>query len=181
MKKRFIISCLFLCTLFFIPGSSALAQQSLSNSGALKSTQQIQQRVSEKVATGQARIRQKIVERVRNVVGVRFNVFERALNRCEILLDKLQIRIDKAGAGDKDTAEAVSLMDDARSKLDDAKAKLADIQGKKGEVVDKVEFQDIKDKLQAVHKDLNIIRQDGSKIIRILKSFNSATSSGQNL
>jgi len=57
---------------------------------------------------------------------------------------------------------------------------LASIESKKGVAIDKAGFQEIQRLLQGIRQDLHVIRQDASKIISILKGFNSATSEGKN-
>lgn len=122
----------------------------------------------------------KVVERVRNSVGVRWNVFNKAVEKTVVLLDKLQARIDSAKGAGKDTKEAEGSIVDARAKLDNIKTKLTEIESLKGTAVDKTTFLEIQGKFKEIQRDLHIIRVDASKIIRILKGFNSATSSGKN-
>ena len=115
--------------------------------------------------------------RIRQSLTARFNNHKKAITRAEILLDKLQLRMDKAKAAGQDTTQMEALMVDARSKLTDAKTKLADIEAKKGTAVDKAGFQAIMEELKAINKDLQGIKEDASKIIKILKSYNSSPES----
>jgi hypothetical protein len=121
-------------------------------------------------------------KRIRNSITVRWNAYSKLLTRSGQLLDKLQIRIDKAKTAGKDTTEVVNAMTDARAKLADAKSKMETLKGLLGTDLDKNGFKEAQKNLQAVHKDLNIVKQDASKIIRNLKSFNSekdSTKSGE--
>lgn len=120
------------------------------------------------------------VERVRKSVGVRVDAYNRIIGHAEKILDKLQLRIDKAKQAGKDMTEAQVLMSEARAKVVDAKAKLADIESKKGTAMDKASFLQIQRQFQAIQQDLKGIKRDASGIISILRGFNSATSEGKN-
>lgn len=129
---------------------------------------------------GLDKVRSGLVLRVRHATGVRWGVLNKAIERSEDLLAKLQIRIEKAKAAGKDVTEAESLMVDAKKSLEDAKAKLEDIESKKDEAINKETFLEIQTQFKAINQNLHTIRINASKIIRILKGFNSATSSGNN-
>lgn len=112
-------------------------------------------------------------ERVRKAVTARWNVFSKLTEKAEALLTKLQERIDTAKSAGKDVKDAETVMTDARAKLTDAKIKASEIEEVKGTAMNREVFKEIQLKFQAIHKDLNALRQDASKIIRTLKSFNS--------
>lgn len=181
MRRRFVL-VVVLSLILFVPAQVG-AQQS-TPAGTLNIRGKIQQgveNIKERVEQRQTNVREKVLERVRQATKARWGVLNRMTNRTEALLNKLQERIDKAKIAGKDVTEAENLMADARSKLNEARMILVEFQGKETTAVDKTAFQTIQGKFQAVHKNLNVVRQDGAKIIRILKGFNSATSKGQNL
>lgn len=124
-------------------------------------------------ATNAATVRQNALIKVRNALTSRWNAYNKLVTVAGNLLDKLQIRIDKAKAAGKDVTAATAAMADARIKLADAKSKMDSLKGLLGTNLDKNGFKNAQQTLQAVHKDLNAIRLDAAKIISNLKSFNS--------
>lgn len=139
--------------------------------------------VKEKIAARQEERQDKketIVERVRQSVKARWEAYKKAIARTDALLDKLQIRIDRAKEAGEDIAEMETLMADARENLAAASEKLAEIESQKGEDVNKASFLEIHNLFRAITKDLHAVRVDAAKIISLLKSFNSATSNGKN-
>ncbi|MDD2823082.1 MAG: hypothetical protein PHQ59_03285 [Candidatus Daviesbacteria bacterium] len=138
------------------------------------------EKVGTKSASSAASLNSKKEEnkkRVRNSITARVNAYTKLASRSGQLLDKLQVRIDRAKDAGKDTTDSVNAMRDARAKLADAQSKLTSLKALVGTDLDKNGFREAQKTLQAVHKDLNIVKQDASKIIRNLKSFNSNKSS----
>lgn len=185
MKK--IIISLFsigILSLFILPVLAVESTTSDSNrvQNVKEKIEKTLGRKPEKVSTKVAELEnQKIknIERVRVSVKARGEAYSKLIIRSEILLDKLQIRINAAKVVGKDTKNAESAMTDARAKLADAKIKMDEVKNLAGTAMDKQSFKDVQKKLQFIHKDLNIVRQDASKIIRSLKEFNSSTSSAK--
>lgn len=126
------------------------------------------------------KVRRQAVERVRKALLAHWNVLNKAVERVDKLLGKLQLRIDKAKVAGKDTSEAEKLMAEAKEKLAQAKENLAEIKELKENSVTKDEFTTIRGQIKEIWQDLQVVKQNAAKIIRILKGFNSATSSGQN-
>lgn len=186
-KKQHLLVCLIVCLIVVTPPKLALAETaSPSGVNTIKNGLQerlgnIKERVQEKLSQRKEKIAEQILQRIRKSVEVRYNVFTRAVNHTEILLSRIQIRIDKAQQAGKDITELNSLMADAKAKLADAKTKLDEIKALKGTAVDKEGFLTIQVKFKEIRQDIHIARQDAAKMIRILKGFNSATSQGQNL
>lgn len=133
----------------------------------------------EVVAEKRAAIAEKkedAVERVRKSVVARWNVFSKAVTRTENLLEKLQVRIDKAKAAGKDVSAMDAAMSDAKDKLADAESKLASIKDKRETAMSRESFREVHDLFKGIREDLIAIHKDASIIIRNLKSFNSANS-----
>lgn len=188
MKK--IILSLFsiaILSLFILP---VLAKESTTpgsnrSENAKDKVENMLERKSEKEGSKAGEIedqKKQNINRIRNSINARWNAYDKLSSRSGQLLDKLQIRIDKAKAAGQNTSDADAAMTDARAKLADARAKLNVLKGLVGTAMDKNSFKDAQKKFQAVHKDLNIVRQDAAKIIKTLRSFNSeklSTKSGE--
>lgn len=135
--------------------------------------------------------RENLLEKVRNSVVVRIDVYQKLIGRSEDLINKLQSRVDTAKTAGKDVKDAEVVLADAKLKLADAKTKLSEIEALKIKVaevknssasaqvisLDKQNFKEIQTKFQIIHKDLNAIRLDVAKVIRILGKFNSRNES----
>lgn len=185
MKK--IILSLFFILVFSVILSPVLAHEDEnegSRSGGVLSNikakvQTILERRSNDDSSKAANLDSKKAEniaRVRNSLKARWDAYDKLVVRSGLLLDKLQIRIDKAKAAGKDTKDMDKQMTDARAKLADARTKLDGLKSLIGTNLDKNGFKDAQKTLQAVHKDLNAVRLDAAKIIKNLRSFNSEKS-----
>lgn len=144
------------------------------------STTSAVKRLQEKVDDLKAKLagtREQRVKGLINAVGVRENVMNRLITAGGRLLDKLQVRIDRAQKAGRDVAGMTTLMSDARAKLADAKSILTQIDGQKGTAATKADFTKIHGEFQAARKDIQGVKEDAAKIIRILKGYNSATNS----
>lgn len=176
MKKSgiFVISSVASFILIFGLGANLVLAEATPS--GVKRMPTIQEKLKD---IKEARITEKenTINKVRNSLIVRFEVYSKLVSRSGNLLDKLQERIDRARASGKNVADAEVAMKDARSKLADATSILNDIKAKKDTAIDKTTFKSLRDKLQAVHKDLNVIHKDAGKIISVLKAFNSASPS----
>ncbi|MFA5933103.1 MAG: hypothetical protein WCV81_02435 [Microgenomates group bacterium] len=117
--------------------------------------------------------------KVRTAVTSRWTAYDKLIIRAGQLLDKIQIRINRAKAAGADTKSSEALMTDARAKLTDAKSKMDALKSLVGTGLDKNSFKNAQMNLQTVHKDLNIVRQDVAKIISNLKSYNASTKSAE--
>lgn len=198
MKK---ISQGFLISLFifvsFVSVGLADAQQVDVSTNSLKSRLEATPATSTKVekmdklkgkAVNQAEKRKEaketakenVVERVRKSVISRFDVFTRTVRKAEILLEKIEVRITKAREAGKNTNEAEKLLGEAKTKLADAKTKLTAIKDKKDIAINRAGFLEIHNQFKAIGDDLHQVRIKASRIISILKGFNSATSEGKN-
>lgn len=174
----------------FAMASSAFAVESLTassdqaTSGAIKNERlEVKSRSEAVKNTALERReskREEVVLRVRNSVGVHVKVLDRAIGLAAKILDKLQLRIDRAKEAGKDVTSITALMTDARSKLADATTRLGTITTKKDQAVDKATFRSMELELKTIRKDIQVVKQDASKIIRQLKEFNSSTSSAKN-
>lgn len=171
--KKIIVTLFFIC-IFSLILSPVLAEQEKAQTGVEKK--------SENVSTKAANLedqRTQNITRVRASVNARWNAYNKLIKSSGQLLDKLQIRIDKAKAAGQNTTNAEAAMTDARTKLADAKLKMDGLKSLVGVAMDKNSFKDVQKKFQDVHKDLNMVRQDAAKIISNLKSFNSSTKSAE--
>jgi len=178
MKKNIILVSLIISLMLTIVPQVVFAEDS-SPAGVRK----IQEKIQDIKANIQERKQDKKVDfvtRVRTVTLKHAEQLEKIINLESRLLDKLQIRISKAQAAGKDVTEINKTMDDARAKLADARNKLAEAKTKIDVSTIKTEFKTVQDLFKVVKKDLHDVRVDASKIIRALKGFNSATSSGKN-
>ncbi len=167
----------------FAEGSNEVRPTNASTSGIRRLEETVKERVTnikEKVSEKRDAKKEAIVTRVRKAVDARETALSRSLDLAGKILDKLQIRIDAAKNAGKDVTSMSAAMTDARSKLADAKTRLANVDAQKGTAVDKAGFQAIETQFKAIRQDIHAIREDASKIIRTLKSFNSATSEGKN-
>ena len=141
---------------------------------------EVRQKVEERIEGKKERVEATRTARVKNSIQVREGVFARAVSLVERILDRLQMRIDKAKEAGKDVTQMAGLMSDARAKLADAKTRLEGIKSKRGTVTDKSGFKDLQTEFQAIRRDIHGARENAARIIRELKGFNSATSSGKN-
>lgn len=183
MKK--IIITLFLISVFSFSLSPVLAEQNIEKPNIQAIEKKVQtaferksENSSSKAANSENQRTQNLT-RVRNALTARWNAYDRLVKLSGQLLDKLQIRINQAKAAGKNTTNAEAAMTDARAKLADAVAKMDAIKPLLGTTMDKNSFMNIQKSLQAIHKDLNMVRLDAAKIISNLKSFNSSTKSAE--
>ncbi len=132
------------------------------------------------VATKAANIKEQVVNRLKQSVDSRLSVFKRMITKIEALFPKLDTRIAKAKQAGQNTTEAEKLMADARAKIADAKAQLVKIEAKKGTANDKTSLKEVNGLFQLARKDIHQVITDVSQVIKSLKGFNSATSSGKN-
>ena len=165
MKKTLLL-CVGVAILL-IP--SLVLAQTQTTSSALEKRQEIRNEA-----------RERIVARVRQAATARYTNLKRAVELTERLLKKLQIRIDRAQTAGKDVTEANKLMTEAKAKVADAKTRLARVESMKDQAVDKAGYQEIRTEFNAIRADIHQARLLAAKIIRILKGFNSATSSAVN-
>lgn len=154
-----------------------LKEQIATNRGALKETREDLREKQKEV--GEI-TREKRVARVRQAVKARWNVLSRATQRAEILLNKLQVRVNEAKTAGKDVTIAEQAMVDAQAKLADAKSRLAGLKDKENTAVDKAGFQSVQSQFQAIRQDLKAVSRNGAKIISTLRGFNATTSLGKN-
>lgn len=180
MNKGLVISAL-LFSVVVLP--QAVFAENSSPSGI----RNIKEKVQERIQTIKSNVAERREERVENKVDLarkitskHVDVLARVATAEGKLLDKLQIRIDKASAAGKDVGSASATMTDARVKLADANTKIADLKTKIAAAKTRADFQAIQAGFKVVRDDLIAVKQDASKIIRVLKGFNSATSSGKN-
>lgn len=183
MKKISTSIILVLIAIILVIPSGVLAQgnSSVGNQVRQNVQEKIQQQVAnvkDKMASNQGTEKEKVLARVRVAARVRVGIFNRAIGLSERLLNRIQLRINKAQAAGKDIAELNRLMSEAKTSLENAKTTLVGINGE--QTVDKAGFEAIKAKFKAIRQDLQTVRQDAAKMIKILKGFNSATSAGQN-
>lgn len=132
------------------------------------------------IKQSQTDIKSQKIEKVRTSIISIYEAYSKLTLRAGQLLDKLQVRIDKAKTAGNNVTAAETAMTDARAKLADANNILASLKDKKDTAIDKATFQTLRKQLQTVHKDINAVRLDGAKIISSLKGFNSASSSAVN-
>lgn len=187
MKKTLV--ALFLLSVFAFSFSPVLAEENTTGSNSPLNTENIKEKVRvalerkpESTGTKSANADERKAQgltKVRAAIVARWNAYDRLVNVAGQLLDKLQIRINNAKAAGKNTAMAEAAMTDARAKLADARAKLDGIKASSGTTTDKNTFLNLQKSLQAVHKDLNIVKQDAAKIISTLRSFNASTKSAE--
>lgn len=182
MKKNLIFS-LLLFSLMIVALPQAVFAETSTTSGIRKIKETVQEKLQNVKANIQERKVENIedkIERARKVSLKHVNVLSRVATAEGKLLDKLQIRIDKASGAGKDMSTASAAMTDARSKLTSANNKIADLKTKIAAAKTRADFQAIQVSFKSVRDDLIAVKQDASKIIRVLKGFNSATSSGKN-
>lgn len=117
--------------------------------------------------------------KLRVAVSARWDAYNKLITRSGQLLDKLQTRINTAKAAGVDTKNSEALMADARAKLADATTQMNGIKNLSTTAINKNTFKEVQKKLQAIHKDLNIVKQDAAKIISNLKSYNASTRSAE--
>lgn len=181
MKK--IVTTLLFVFIFSLVLSPVLAEEKKTTEAITNIREKVQtalEREKEKNSTKPANLenqKSQNVIRVRAAIGARWNAYDKLVRLSGQLLDKLQIRIGMAKASGQNTTESENAMVDARAKLADAKTQLDGLKSLVGTATNKNTFMDAQKKFQAIHKDLNIVRQDASKIIRNLKSFNSSKTS----
>lgn len=140
---------------------------------------QLREKLKIKEASREAKIAKmeaNILKRFRKFVEQRIKQVEKIIARETTLLDKLHARINAAKNAGKDTTELNKLMTDARAKLADAKTRLATVKTKLTSAEDKESFKTFGSEFGAIYKDLRVVKEDASKMIRLLKGFNSATS-----
>jgi predicted nucleic acid-binding Zn-ribbon protein len=117
------------------------------------------------------------VEKVRQTIVVRDAHFEQVFTRVNALLNKLQIRIDRAKSQGQNTQEIEKLMADARLKLTDAQTRAADVKTKQQTATTKADFVAIQPQFKAIKEDIRAISLDAAKIHKALKGFNSSLNS----
>jgi septation ring formation regulator EzrA len=133
-------------------------------------------KLQEKVATAKEEAKAKILGGVRNFANARTSASEKAIVKAEALASKLQLRIDQANKAGKYTTGEEKLMTDIRNKIADAKTRVASLKEDTLAAETKADFTAVQTQLKAVRDDLRIVSQDSAKIIKSLKSFNSASS-----
>lgn len=180
ISKIIFLSLILTVGILMISTAVQAKTEDTSKPGIIKKASDIREnikdRIKERKATNSAE-KDKKVERVRNAAVVRWEVLNKLVGKSEELLEKLQMRIDRAKKDGKDVTAIENNMADAKLKLNDAKKILSDVSGEKDQAIDKTAFQNIQKQFQTAKKDLNIVHQDAAKIIKGLKSFNAATPS----
>lgn len=172
---------LFFVGLVLIPDGTVSAEEAsktgIRPAAAIRQKiENIKEKILEKKEDREASVsakKEQAALRVRQAAIVRWEVLNRAINRSELLLGKLQVRIDKAKSAGKDVTAAEAAMTDAKTKLADAKSRLEALKTKKDTAIDKTTFKQIQNEFRIIQKDLNAIRNDAAKIIRELKAFNA--------
>lgn len=181
--KKFLLSLFlvfFLTIVMFWGVQPVSAEQSSPSGTSVKNLKEKIENRIENIKQKEDRLKEERKGKVRQAAQIRWQVFNRVIQKSENLLDKLQIRIDRAKAAGKDVTAANTAMTDARAKLADAKTILEGIKDMTEKPVDKTAFTTIRSKFKAILEDLHVVRKDAAKIINSLKSFNSATSSAVN-
>ncbi len=184
--KKIILSlfCIALLSVAIIP---VLAEESTTpDSNRGQSNREREARIAEmrrekdSTKTGELENqRNKNIERVRVSIKARAEAYNNIIKRSEILLDKLQQRINAAKAAGKDIKSAEIAMTEARANLKDANTKMDEVRSLVGTSMNKQEFKDVQQKLQSIHKDLNMIKQNAARIIRVIvmREYYSSTPS----
>ncbi len=176
---RKLLPFLIIFAFIMVLPQSTFAENATSSGKFSNVKQKVQEQIKNKVSTN---TKEQVLARIRKSIEARWNNHQKAITRAEVLLTKLQTRIDSAKSAGKDVTEMTNLMTDAKTKLADAKTKLGNISSKKGTAVDKAGYFAIAQDFLAINQDLRIISHDAAKIISSLKGYNrspEATSSAK--